>query len=689
MAKKNREFKIQGITYVTPNPPHPDQILNNEFTKLDQYWRRVPVPKTLDGLSEKDGDALFAAEWEKIINGCWFYNKGIPTFITGYHYYFLTHYNLEDGTYPDYRRTDRDFFYFWDYLEKKTRALGCIFVKYRRQGASSRGASMMSNIGITEERARCGVISKTGTDAEDFFMDMVSTPFQSLPDWLKPRQSGNSKSRKEIIFAEPPKRLGATGKTSEFSSGGLNNRLMARNTALNSFDSGRLRFLVIDEGGKFPKEVPIYRYWQIVKKVLTKGGTRVGMCYMMSTVNEMEKAGGREFKVIYSLSKHITKEGKEILPPSGLYSFFIPADDGYPGYISKWGDSISVIKTDDERKWLQHLYEKGICPDPTVGAREYILNKRKALQETIDRGEIEEDVLHEEIRTEPLSLKEAFLEPAKDCIVPANLLNQQIDWLEENIHKIQAIKRRGNFIRDTRTEKVIFYDDPNGRFERWWDFKDPERESNRWTKDRKGKKTPANTKDLSIGVDQFSHTITAGSEGSMAGGHIYLKFNPLDPENSDLPVGEYYARPKLKSILFNDMMLAGEYFGCKVAFEASTDDWYEYFLDHGMENYLVMCPASLMGKAATNIKPGIPMTSQKAIDYHTTAVVEHFINNYKKIYSLRLLEQIRHFDPNDRTAYDLVMSWGYALLAAKETTVTILPKQHTSQIIQKYKIQMN
>ena len=46
-------------------------------------------------------------------------NNGEPTYITGMHYYYLTHYMIDVGR-PSYRDTDHREFYFIFVLYKKT-----------------------------------------------------------------------------------------------------------------------------------------------------------------------------------------------------------------------------------------------------------------------------------------------------------------------------------------------------------------------------------------------------------------------------------------------------------------------------------------------------------------------------------------------------------------------------------------
>lgn len=78
-------------------------------------------------------EAFREQEWDRRINGFWFYNNGVPTYITGLHYFYLTWWRIDIG-YPSYRQSDRDFFYMWSYCEGDPKCFGLIEAARRRSG---------------------------------------------------------------------------------------------------------------------------------------------------------------------------------------------------------------------------------------------------------------------------------------------------------------------------------------------------------------------------------------------------------------------------------------------------------------------------------------------------------------------------------------------------------------------------
>jgi hypothetical protein len=103
-------------------------ILKRSAKKENQYWERPTPPENYEAKRKKeiiaqktDPDyynpelqAYRNQEWDRRLNGYWFYNNGVPTYITGLHYFYLVHWKIDVG-YPHFRITDLHFFYFLEY----------------------------------------------------------------------------------------------------------------------------------------------------------------------------------------------------------------------------------------------------------------------------------------------------------------------------------------------------------------------------------------------------------------------------------------------------------------------------------------------------------------------------------------------------------------------------------------------
>lgn len=124
------------------------EIYSRSDEKEDQYWekpqgrdfdyfklRKIESRKQIQNPLYTDPvlDAYREQEWFRRMNGFWFMNNGIPTFITGAHYMYLTHWKI-DAPVVDYRDSDRHFFYMWKYCEDDPDSFGLIEAARRRSG---------------------------------------------------------------------------------------------------------------------------------------------------------------------------------------------------------------------------------------------------------------------------------------------------------------------------------------------------------------------------------------------------------------------------------------------------------------------------------------------------------------------------------------------------------------------------
>ncbi len=133
-------------------------------------------------------------------------------------------------------------------------------------------------------------------------------------------------------------------------------------TALNSYDSERLTYILIDETGKFPPDVPADQFLSIIAETLMEGSERVGWADLPTTVNEMTKKGGAAFKRIWDAATWVKTEGlsedeelddhDEDATANRFVRYFTPAFDGLSGFIGKYGESIIDAPTPAQAEYL-------------------------------------------------------------------------------------------------------------------------------------------------------------------------------------------------------------------------------------------------------------------------------------------------------------------------------------------------
>jgi hypothetical protein len=664
MVNAPKSVVINGVNLDFPEYKPGDDCLFIDLPKKDQIWIKPEIPEHFSedwfALPNEEELAFAIKEIDRIKNGVWISINGETMWITGLNYFYLTYWILDTGESPNFRMSDVRFWWWWEACSRDDRCLGTIFTKFRRQGASSRGACIAVYYGILLSNINCGVVSKTGGDASAIFSDMIINGFKSLEDFLKPQSAGTDKVTKKLHISKQSERM-TKSKRIVSKVQGLNNVIDWMNTAMNSYDGKRLRYLFLDESGKFPPDVPFNKYWDIVKRCLVEGAKRRGMAYVPSTVNEMNK-GGTSFKKVWDMSNHLAKD-YDGATASGLWKYFQPAYDGYEGYIGRYGESIVDTPTAEQTEYLKEIG----CPNPYVGAKEYQLNERRKLAS-------DAEALSEYIRQHPHEEREAFFKKSDDSHFNPMHINLMLQRIEEA--NIQP--RRVSPQRDPNTGKVRLIDDIQGRWWVLWDFPVPEQSNN--CQLVRGMLTPKNAHEFAMGCDPYSHTVISG-KGSNGAAVLFRKYNPLDPNNSDMPIAVYLGRPS-KGTMFLEWALMAEYYGCKIGVEEINDEYYTWFTDEGLDNFLIWTPLALQNKAnkLTKRRPGIPGGSVKAMEYHTNIMVEYMRLNWEKMWFAVLLLDMIDFDVNERTDFDLTMAFGYALITAKEMDVRPVRIEEESSI---------
>ena len=643
-----------------PKKPKKQDILFHDLPKEQQMWERTELPEELRKVNSmeewmtmpetfrKKYTPYIAQEYERRRSGVWFFNNGVPTYITGNHYFFLQWAKIDVG-YPSYLEFQRQLFIHLEACNVDPRSLGQVYVKCRRSGYTNMSASTLINEATQVKERLLGIMSKTGGDAqENIFMKKVLPIYKSLPFFFKPIQDGTTNPRMELAFREPSKRITKNNKTSQRGDA-LNTVINWKNTTNNAYDGEKLHILYLDEAGKWEKPTDIRESWRIHRTCLLVGRKIVGKAIVGSTVNPLDR-GGRQFRDLYDSSnpKERNENGRT---KSGLYSIFIPAYEAMEGFFDKYG---YPIVEDPETPIF------GIEGEPiSIGAKTFLKNERKALAS--DSYE-----LNEVIRQFPFTTSEAFRDSAKSSVFNVQKIYEQIQYNQELYPNPVLV---GNFVwKDGKQDtEVYFKPDANGRWRVAWmppfELRNKQGPQNDW---------------LGVGgVDSYDIDATVDGRGSKGACHIYNKFNLQYPAN--MFVAEYASRPPLAKIFYEDVLMAAKFYGYSLLIENNKYGIARYFEQRGYDNYLMNRPEHLgSGYGGGTKTKGIPSNSQDIIQAHAQAI-EAYIHShvglneesleFGKMYFERTLEDWINFKVDDRTAFDLSISSGLALLAAQGATV--------------------
>ena len=663
---KGERIELGGLVIILPAQPPEKEIFGHGEPVDMQLWQRVPMPKELSRIKSMDEwsetprefrqkfSPYIEEEFRRRREGFWFFNAGVPTYITGRHYMMLQWTRMDVGN-PDYLEFQRNIFLHLSACEADPRCIGQLYTKCRRSGYTNICSSVLLDEATQVKDKLLGIQSKTGKDAqENIFMKKVVSMFRHYPFFFKPIQDGTTNPRMELAFREPSKRITKNNKTTQTGEA-LNTVINWKNTTNNAYDGEKLHILYLDEAGKWEKPTDIRDAWRIQRTCLIVGRKIVGKALVGSTVNPMDK-GGKEYKDLWEDSDPLQRNANG-RTRSGLYRLFIPSYESLEGFFDQHGRPI----IDDPDSSVAGLDGDSI----TIGAKTYLKNERESLRS--DPSE-----LNEVTRQFPFSTDEAFRDSIDGSIFNVGKIYQQI---QHNDDLFPNPVVRGNFLwkNGEKDTEVVFSPTPNGRFRVSW--MPPDDIRNQVKLDRNKKVAP--NAELGVGgVDSYDLDATVDGRGSKGALHMYNKFHMEHPSNAF--VLEYASRPPLAKIFYEDVLMAAFFYGYPILIENNKYGIARYFESRGYDGYLMDRPRHLMSaNAKVNVKTkGIPSNSQDVIQAHAHAI-EAYIHNHVGVNHdtgeignmpfNRTLEDWIGFKIDNRTKYDLTISSGLCLLGAQKS----------------------
>lgn len=660
--------RIGDLDIALPAQPPKKEIAGYGLPNDMQLWQRVSMPEELSRIKSMDEWAetprefrqkfrpYIEEEFRRRRDGFWFYNDGVPTYITGRHYMMLQWTRMDIG-YPDYLEFQREIFIHLAACESDPRCIGQLYTKCRRSGYTNICSSVLVDEATQVKDKLLGIQSKTGKDAqENIFMKKVVYMFRHYPFFFKPIQDGTTNPRMELAFREPSKRITKNNKTSQTGEA-LNTVINWKNTTNNAYDGEKLHILYLDEAGKWEKPTDIRDAWRIQRTCLIVGRRIVGKAMVGSTVNPMDK-GGREYKDLWKDSDPDERNANG-RTRSGLYRLFIPSYESLEGFFDRHGRPI----IDDPDSPVDGLDGDSVA----AGAKTFLKNERESLKS--DPSE-----LNEVTRQFPFTTDEAFRDSIDGSLFNVGQIYEQIQHNEDLYPDPIVI---GNFVwKDgVKDSKVVFRPDPKGRFRIAWL---PPEDLRNISKFERGKRIAPNAELGVGGVDSYDLDATVDGRGSKGALHLYNKFHMEYPSN--MFVLEYASRPPLAKIFYEDVLMAAVFYGYPILIENNKYGIARYFESRGYDGYLMDRPAHLKSPNS-NIKTktkGIPSNSQDVIQAHAHAIeayvhehvgIHRETGNMGNMYFNRTLEDWIGFKITDRTKFDLTISAGLALLAAQKAKV--------------------
>ena len=670
-------IEIQNLRIALPKEHEP---FKRSKKKEEQYWEKQEYPKELARIKTRfdweEYPTDFKEKWFDYIDdefkkrdeGYWFFNNGVPTYITGTHYMYLQWSKIDVGS-ADYREANRLFFIFWEACKADDRCYGMCYLKNRRSGFSFMSSAELVNQATISSDARFGILSKSGADAKKMFTDKVVPISVNYPFFFKPIQDGMDRPKTELAYRVPAskltrRKLDDNVKFKELQ--GLDTTIDWKNTGDNSYDGEKLKILAHDESGKWERPDNILNNWRVTKTTLRLGRRIVGKCMMGSTSNALDK-GGNNFKKLY-YNSDVTKRNRNGQTSSGLYSLFIPMEWNYEGFMDTFGLPVFVTPKDPTL---------GIDNIPiATGVIEHWENE-------VDGLKSDQDSLNEYYRQFPRTEQHAFRDEAKESLFNLVKIYEQIDYNEEINNSANITRGSFQWRNGVKDTSVTFYPNKNGRFLISWV---PPTNLQNGVILRNGIKYPANEHIGAFGCDSYDISGTVDGKGSNGSLHGLTKFSMEDaiPNHFFL---EYISRPQTAEIFFEDVLMALVFYGMPLLAENNKPRLLYYLKRRGYRGFSMNRPDKVYNKLSVTEKEigGIPNSSEDIKQAHAAAIesyIEEHVgllaNGYGSMYLQKTLEDWAVFNINNRTKHDASISSGLAIMACnknkyKPTASRILP----------------
>jgi hypothetical protein len=612
-------------------------------------------------------------EWAKRRKGYWFMNNGKPTYLTGSCYMYLNYTHLEAG-YPTYFSLSRQNFYVLEHAWLNPKSLGNLEIGSRGYGKSTEKVAFMLDKmtqpynwrGERANRLKAAIQSKTEDDAKiKQFQNKLVPMFNRYPEFFKPKFNHGSNPKNTLSFFRETIK-GRTAKNVTFNEDDeLGNTIIAVDAQVGAIDGDTYTVVFCDEVGKVDPSVAnvFQRHMTNREAVYRSAVGKTGIILNATTVEEMEKAGGKECKEMWDASGKV-EDGGNGFTVTGLSRRFIPcykcAFDKDLGFLDKFGD-VDEVKS--------KLYFEA----------ELLKAKRQGLEAYLKR-----------LRMYPMKIEDCFISPNSASPFNIYIINER---LREIADGLDLFKFRFEWDDNKRFSTVRAAPDPNGGWSASWLKMDGKsnlvQQGMPLFKDGRTVKTyePLNNARFRIGMDPIDHKATVDGKASKPVIMVKRLFDPnadrvhdkftledcgMDEKHyrlgkakwtSNKYVAWFDKRLDDPNDISEQALMACWFFGTQIHIENNKRSTINYFNDHGCQAFIQWRTEQTFtqtnGRQFTEGTPGV----DPVIDMYINMVATYVTHYGHLIDSKELLEDLRDFERAKIRFHDYTVSMGMTELA--------------------------
>jgi len=329
-----------GLVYQIPKVPHENEIDGYKLSSVKQKFKKriFLSEREYDKLSKESKKDILTQELINRSEGYWFFNNGVPTYITGSHYFYLNYWYMaamtEDGM-PDYRWAQTKWGYFYELCEKDNNCFGNIMMSAKRFSKTEFALADLYNCAtLLETDCLFGMQSLNATEARNnLFKGRILRSHRKIPNYLKPKSNysiGRKEISSELTF------MGS--KDGDDFGDALNNVIDWRPTNVSAYQGKRPRKVYIDEFGTI-EEMDIDEAVSTIRQQLQIGKRAFGKISLPFTLESMKPKGAPLAQQIWHDSDPKVRDanGRTV---SWLYRYFNPQYEGREDFIDEYGNSL-------------------------------------------------------------------------------------------------------------------------------------------------------------------------------------------------------------------------------------------------------------------------------------------------------------------------------------------------------------
>lgn len=693
---ERQEFKLyDGLTYTTPPIPKHKDIDGYLLPKEDQYFRYTKFPEWFEEerkeekklqknnkeyFSEKLNDFILQ-EWKRRLHGFWFFNNGVPTYITGKYYFYLNYCKIDisdNGSRPFFYISDMEEFYAYQIAFDEEQCLGIVNLGSRGTGKTLKvTAIILEHMTRPPRSRRCFIQSKTEIDAKRvIFQGKLVGLYKSLPYFFRP-VSDISTNPKEVLNFVMPQIKGAKANEFEFSDETeLNNSIFASTSTEVALDGETASLVIQDEIFK-TTTANVQRRLEVNRFVVFRNSRKVGVILCTSTVEEM----GDQMPTYEAVWKEsdVKKRTHNGYTSNGLYRYFVPCYKT-TRYIN--GESIvDRYGFVDEEK-----------------AKKYHESEREARKDS-------PNALSSYIRKNPYSAEEAFSVDTA-CQFDSNLLIKRRSYLETNPRTI-----RGNFeyYNGDKDANVLFVENPDGIWEvnKLLTSEESNKVANIYDHSlRRMVLCPDNMENFVLSadpIDAFADMVVDTSNRSRATCVVFSKFNywvdsesavdeigrPLDISNQFGKIESAWKthnfcallayRPNDPNDYYEELIKACRYYGSQILIENQKWGAINYMNAQGYGKFLMKRPSETVNTESLTMHRSLNQDGSPS----TKPVINLYIEKLKtfvkfhghRIDFIDIINDLLKLNPRAMQKYDIGVACGFALIGADNQVASFSQKK--------------